>query len=143
MRFDAHLDMKPTAEMIKSHGLGEGGEIQKFVDKECLLVMSPYTPMLSGLMEKSATVGTVIGSGVIEYNSPYARFQYYGKVMIYEPTGSTWAPKDGKKIVTDRKLIHNTSRHPKAGPYWFDRAMQDHKEEILQGAQDIANGGSK
>lgn len=143
MQFDAHLDMKPTAEMIKSHGLGEGGEIQKYVDSECLRVMSPYTPMLSGMMEKSATAGTVIGSGIIEYNSPYARFQYYGKVMIYEPTGSTWAPFGGKKAVIERDLIHNTSRHAKAGPYWFDRAMQDHKEEILQGAQDIANGGSK
>ncbi|SHN03844.1 Minor capsid protein [Anaerosporobacter mobilis DSM 15930] len=141
MRFDAHLDMKPTAEMLKSHGLVEGGEIQKFVDSECLRVMSHYTPMLSGMMEKSATAGTVIGSGTIEYNSPYARFQYYGNVMIYEPTGSTWAPLGGKKVVTDRNLVHNTSRHPKAGPFWFDRAMQDHKEEILQGAQEIASRG--
>lgn len=141
MRFDAHLDMKPTAEMLKSHGLGKYGEIQKFVDSECLRVMSPYTPMLSGMMEKSATAGTVIGSGAIEYNSPYARFQYYGNVMIYEPTGSTWAPLGGKKVVVDRKLVHNTSRHPKAGPYWFDRAIQDHKEEILEGAQKIARGG--
>lgn len=142
MRFDAHLDMKPTAEMIRSHGLGEGGQIQKFVDSECLRVMSPYTPMASsGMLEKSATAGTVIGSGVIEYNSPYARFQYYGKVMIYEPTGSTWAPLGGKKVVTYRNLVHSTARHPKAGPFWFDRAIQDHKEEILQGAQEIASRG--
>ena len=141
MQFDAHLDMKPTAEMLKSHGLGEGGEIQKFVDSECKRVMEPYTPMISGMMIDSVEIGTVIGSGVIEYTSPYARFQYYGNVMIYEPTGSTWAPLGGKKVVTDRKLVHNTSRHPKAGPYWFDRAMQDHKEEILEGAQKIARGG--
>lgn len=143
MQFDAHLVMKPTAEMIKSHGLGEGGEIQKFVDSECKRVMEPYTPMISGMMIDSVEVGTVIGSGVIEYTSPYARFQYYGNVMIYEPTGSTWAPLGGKKVVTDKKLVHNTSRHPKAGPLWFDRSMADHKEEIRQGAQDIANGGSK
>lgn len=141
MQFDAHLDMKPTAEMLKSHGLGEGGEIQKFVDSECKRVMEPYTPMISGMMIDSVEIGTVIGSGVIEYTSPYARFQYYGNVMIYEPTGSTWAPLGGKKVVIDRKLVHNTSRHPKAGPYWFDRAMQDHKEEILEGAQKIARGG--
>ncbi|WP_455715335.1 minor capsid protein [Anaerosporobacter sp.] len=141
MQFDAHLDMKPTAEMLKSHGLGEGGEIQKYVDSECLRVMAPYTPMLNGMMEKSATTGTVIGSGVIEYNSPYARFQYYGKVMIYEPTGSTWAPFGGKKVVTDKNLVHNKSRHPQSGPKWFDRAMQDHKQEILKGAQDIASRG--
>lgn len=140
MMFDAQLNMKPTKEMLKSHGLGEGGEIQKFVDSECLRVMSPYTPMVSGMLEKSATSGTVIGSGAIEYNSPYDRFQYYGKVMIYEPTGSTWAPQNGKKIVTDRDLVHNKSRHPQAGPYWFDRAMADHKDEIRDGAQKIVRG---
>jgi hypothetical protein len=141
MQFDAHLDMKPTEELIKSHGLGEGGKIQKFVDSECLRVMSPYTPMLSGMMDKSATAGTIIGSGVIEYNSPYARFQYYGKVMIDPNTGSTWAPYGGKKVVTEKDLLHNKSRHPQAGPKWFDRAMQDHKEDILAGAQKIVRGG--
>ncbi|WP_167957963.1 minor capsid protein [Anaerosporobacter faecicola] len=141
MQFNAHLDMKPTAEMVKSHGLGKYGEIQKFVDSECLRVMSNYTPMLTGAMEKSATAGTVIGSGVIEYISPSARFQYYGNVMIDPNTGSTWAPKGGKKVVTDRKLVHNKSRHPQAGPLWFERAMKDHKEEILKGAQEIASRG--
>ncbi len=55
---------------------------QQFVDSECIRLMVPYTPMLSGQMMQSATRGTVIGSGEIKYNSPYARYQYYGQVHL-------------------------------------------------------------
>ena len=50
---------------------------QEFVDSECLRYMNPLTPRRTGTMIKSATLGTVIGSGVIEYLAPYARRQYY------------------------------------------------------------------
>lgn len=50
---------------------------QQFVDSECLRYMSPLTPRRTGFMIKSATLGTVIGSGDIEYLAPYARRQYY------------------------------------------------------------------
>ena len=50
---------------------------QEFVDSECLRYMNTLTPRLTGFMIKSATLGTVIGSGSIEYLAPYARRQYY------------------------------------------------------------------
>ena len=50
---------------------------QSFVDSECLRYMNPLTPRRTGMMIKSATLGTVIGSGCIEYLVPYARRQYY------------------------------------------------------------------
>lgn len=50
---------------------------QMFVDSECLRYMSPLTPRLTGMMIKSASLGTVVGSGYIEYLTPYARRQYY------------------------------------------------------------------
>lgn len=50
---------------------------QEFVDSECLRYMNPMTPRLTGGEAKSATRGTVVGSGSIEYLVPYARRQYY------------------------------------------------------------------
>ncbi len=50
---------------------------QQFVDSECLRYMNPLTPRRTGAMIKSATLGTVSGSGSIEYLTPYARRQYY------------------------------------------------------------------
>lgn len=50
---------------------------QQFVDSECLRYMNRLTPRLTGTLIKSGSLGTVIGSGEIEYLAPYARRQYY------------------------------------------------------------------
>ena len=50
---------------------------QEFVDSECIRYMNPLTPRLTGVLIKSATIGTFIGSGEIEYLAPYGRRQYY------------------------------------------------------------------
>ena len=39
--------------------------------------MNPETPRRTGVLIKSATLGTVIGSGEINQIAPYARRQYY------------------------------------------------------------------
>ena len=141
MQFNIELKMKTTDEIVRVHGLGENGDVQKFIDAECIRYMDKYTPMITGTMIDSAITGTVIGSGLIEYANPYARFQYYGKVMTTED-GRVWAKKDEEKpIITGRNLVHNKSRHPQAGPFWFERMKADYKETILEGAQKIARGG--
>lgn len=50
---------------------------QEFVDHECIRRMNPETPRRTGMLVKSATLGTVIGSGEINQIAPYARRQYY------------------------------------------------------------------
>lgn len=136
--FTAHLNIKPTEEMKRAHGLGYGGAIQRYIDSECIRRMSPYTPMLSGVLDKSATLGTVIGSGEIHQDTPYSRFQYYGKVMTTED-GRVWARKnEAKPIVTNRDLVHNKSRHQNAGPRWFERMATAEREDILNGVQEVA-----
>jgi hypothetical protein len=97
--------------------------------------------MLNGVLVKSVTIGTKIGSGEINQNTPYARYQYYGKLMISSLTGSSYATHGEKKVLTDRDLLHNASRHPQSGPYWFERMKADHKDKILEGAQKVADRG--
>ncbi len=50
---------------------------QKYVDSECIRRMAPETPFRTGVLRKSATMGTTIGSGEINQIAPYARRQYY------------------------------------------------------------------
>lgn len=50
---------------------------QAFVDQECIRRMAPETPRRTGILVKSATLGTAIGSGEINQIAPYARRQYY------------------------------------------------------------------
>ena len=138
MQFSGKLEIKPTDLMLKDRGLQDMGPVQKFIDSECINKMIPYTPMLSGLLSNSAPrLGTKIGSGKIEYFSPYARYQYYGKLMVSSTTGSAWS-KGESKVLTDKDLVHNKSKHPQAGPFWFERMKADKKEEILQGARKLA-----
>lgn len=132
-----------STDIIKSErGLEPHGAVQKYIDNEVINKMSPYTPFLTGAMEKSATKGTVIGSGEIVYTSPYARFQYYGKLMLAS-NGSSWARKGETKQLTDIDLNYTKSEHPLSGAFWFERMKADKSQQILEGAQKIADRGGK
>lgn len=113
---------------------------QKFVDSECIRLMVPYTPTLNTMLRKSATLGTKIGSGKIQYTSPYARYQYYGKLMVSSRTGSAYASSGESKVLTEVDLKYNKSKAPLAGALWFERMKADKKEQILRGAAAIMGG---
>lgn len=137
MQFNGDFKIKSTDILKKNRGLDDFGKVQQFIDSETIRLMAPYTPMLSGVLEKS-TAPTVIGSGLIQQNTPYARFQYYGKLMVSSVTGSAWARHGESKVLTDTDLVYNTSRHPLAGKMWFERFKADHKDEVLKGAREAA-----
>ena len=115
--------------------------VQKYVDSECIRLMVRYTPMQNGILMKVAVLGTKIGSGRIYYNSPYARYQYYGKLMVSSVTGSAYAKSGESKVLTDKDLKYNTSRHPLAQRLWFEAMKSDKKEQILRGAAAVARRG--
>ena len=70
----ARLEWNPgfSSEMASNFSDAQG-----FVDSECIRRMNPETPRRTGALIKSATLGTVIGSGEINQITPYARRQYY------------------------------------------------------------------
>lgn len=73
---------KVTAKLEWKDGFGPEYEgkfdrKQAFIDQECIRRMAPETPRLSGMLVKSATLGTAIGTGEIHQVAPYARRQYY------------------------------------------------------------------
>lgn len=70
----AKLEWNPGFEPSMEKGFENA---QEFVDSECVRRMNPETPRRSGVLIKSATLGTVIGSGEINQIAPYARRQYY------------------------------------------------------------------
>lgn len=144
-QFNGYLDIKNIVTLGKERGLGDMGRVQTFVDSECIRLMAPYTPFLNGVLEKSATLSTAIGSGEVRQNTPYARYQYYGQVYgpnipVFENgmIVGYFSPKGQKKHPTGRPLNYSHARHPKAGPMWFDRMKADHKDDILNGARKVA-----
>ena len=91
----------------------------------------PFVPMLTGSLKNRARV---VGNAIV-YPGPYARFLYYGKVMVDPNTGSTWAPLGGTKVVTDRNLVFTTDFHPQAQDHWFEASKAQNMEKWLRVAQ--------
>ena len=114
------ITVKPTAELLRRRGLESGGRVQQVIDSEVLRRSSPLTPYLGGDLERSGVCGTVIGSGEVVYNVPYGRTQYYGKTKSGKPFNYT------------------TTKHARAGSYWFERMKAEHKEDILRLAKEEA-----
>lgn len=98
---------------------------------------SPYVPFLTGSLD---TRTRVVGNTVI-YPAPYARFLYYGKVMVDPNTGSTYAPKGGTKVVTDRDLVFTTDFHPQAQSHWFEASKAQNLDKWIRVAQKAVNNG--
>ena len=98
--------------VIKSRGLGEGGEVQKFIDTQCLQLCEPKVPKDTGALIQSGIINTVIGSGQVKYSTPYARRWYY--------------------------MEANFQGAPERGTYWFERMKAQYKDQILDGAKKIA-----
>lgn len=91
----------------------------------------PFVPALTGSLTQHTSV---VGSEVI-YPGPYARFLYYGKVMVDPNTGSTYAPKDGTKVLTDRNLVFTKSMHAQAQAHWFEASKAQNLEKWVRVAE--------
>lgn len=149
-----------------SANMNSGFELaQQEIDKDCIELMKPYTPFKKGMLENSATIHTVTGSGQIMQVTPYARYLYYGKVygpnfpIVQERDGTKhivfgrysgdgtiigWrSPKGRKKHPTGRRLHYSKDKHPLAGKMWFERMKADRKGDILQAAAKILGSNVK
>ena len=114
--------IKSTEQLLRERGIEKGGKVQKFIDSEVIRCMDPFTPFRNGYLKKSATLGTVIGSGLIKYVAPYARSNYY------ENAG---------------RGTEGTQRGGRRGRKWFERMKRVHLSSILDGAAKLAGARRK
>ena len=103
---------------MRKLGIDEGGRVQKFIDSECLRLSTQFAPKDTNMLIESATLNTQIGSGEVRYRTPYARRLYYHPEYNF-----------------------SQEKNPQAGAYWFERMKAQYKDQILKGAQQIANQG--
>lgn len=89
---------------------------------------SPYVPALTGSLDQR----TSVEENQIIYPGPYARFLYYGKVMVDPATGSPFAPKGGTKVVTDKDLVFNKAMHSQAQSYWFEASKAENLDKWIR-----------
>lgn len=88
--------------------------VQAFIDSECLRLCDPLVPKDTGILKQSGIMHTKIGSGQLEYRTPYARRWYY--------------------------MPASFSEAPERGNYWFERMKAQYKQQILAGSKKVAGG---
>ena len=86
-------------------------EKQKIIDSEVLRMCSPLVPLRTGMLERSGTLGPLLGPGAVKYIAPYARRQYYN-------TATT------------------RSYDPRRGGKWFERMKTANKDRIKKLLED-------
>lgn len=145
--------LKATMEIDLSRMENHLKNAQYELDSTIMEDMVPFMPMQAGIFidETRARSDAIAGSGkVVAAAPPYGRFLYYGKTMVDETTGSTWARRGAKKVLvseysgkTNAKedLQFAKSSHPNATSKWFEEAKRRHLFEWILKTKKKAGGG--
>lgn len=112
--------MKPTSEIKARLGIEPNGRVQNFFTNTCYKHMDKYVPKDEGNLRTIVDVE----SNSITYESPYAKYQYYGM------------RDDGTHIVKNYTT-------PGTGPYWDKRMVSAEMQDIVKEVQNYVNRGGK
>lgn len=111
------IKLKPTSQIKARLGIQPNGRVQKFFTNTCYKHMDKYVPMREGNLRTIVD----INSDNIVYESPYARYQYYGM------------RNDGSRVVTKYTT-------PGTGPYWDKRMVSAEMQDVVKEVQDYIGG---
>ena len=114
------VKMQPTSKIISRLGIEPNGKVQKFYTNTCYKYMDKYVPMDEGNLRTVVD----IQPNSITYESPYAKYQYYG------------IRKDGT-----HKVVNYTT--PGTGTYWDKRMVSAEMQDVVKEVQDYINRGGK
>lgn len=112
------VTMKPISQIKARLGLEPNGRVQKFFTQTCYNHMDKYVPMDKGNLRTIVD----LEDSTITYESPYARYQYYGE------------SEDGS-----HKVKKYTT--PGTGPYWDRRMVSAEIDQVVKEVQNYINGG--
>lgn len=111
------VKMKPANVIIAKLGLEPNGRVQRFFTNSCYKHMDKYVPMDEGNLRTIVDVQP----NSITYESPYARYQYYG------------VREDGTHQVKNYTT-------PGTGPYWDKQMWSAEGQEVVKEVQKLFGG---
>ena len=125
LKFEVHADLSEVMAQKLAEASTKGEHaVAVQVQKDT----SPYVPFLTGSLDQRTRVD---GSQVI-YPGPYARYLYYGKLMVDPATGSSYATKGATKVLTDKNLVFNKASHANAQAHWFEASKAENLEKWIR-----------
>ena len=102
--------------------------VKKFANNSFYKAMQQYVPAYTTTLYTNVT----IDENGIRFKSPYARYLYYGKLMVSPTTGSSWASYGEKKVLTDINLKYSKEVHGLATSHWGEEAWIAKKDIIAK-----------
>ena len=133
-KFNVKVKMNSANKIIKDHGLDINGRATRFLRDEADRLMNPFVPMDNGMLRRNKTYPN---ASTIKYTSPYAHYQYTGKLMLTK-SGSSYAKKGEKKFYTSKKLKYHTSG---TGDHWEKLMLQRHRNDLTKDVQNYIDSG--
>lgn len=125
---------------IKSRLKSQTKQARRLLKNEIAKDTERFVPMQGGYLKNSIIHSLQSDDDYIIYNTPYARFLYYGFVMIGKITHRPWAKRGETKIKTDRKLNYGKV-HPLACSHWFERSKALYKKNWLKITKKVYKNG--
>ena len=119
------IQFNPIQKIIVSRGLNRNGKVQLLLANEVAKHSDPYVPFRSGALRKTKVIAS--DGTYVQYITPYARYHWYGKLMV----GT--APK----TVTDTDMTYQGA--PMRGPKWAMRMWKDRGKQIVKKLQREVN----
>lgn len=113
---------------------------QYLLDVQVMIDMEHRMPRQTGQFIQLTKARSVAHAGtgkVIAGAPPFGHFLYVGKVMVDPVTGSPWARKGTRKILTDRDLKF---WYPGAVPHWFEAAKAERLQDWQRLVGDVLGG---
>ena len=111
------VKLKPTSQIKARLGIEPNGRVQKFFTNSCYKHMDKYIPLDKGNLRTIVD----IEDNSITYESPYAKYQYYG------------VRQDGTHQVQNYTT-------PGTGTYWDKRMVSAEIDDVVKEVQDYIGG---
>lgn len=111
------VKLNPTSQIKARLGIEPNGRVQKFFTNTCYKHMDKYVPKDEGNLRTIVD----IQPDSITYESPYAKYQYYGM------------RNDGTHVVKNYTT-------PGTGKYWDKRMVSAEMQDVVKEVQDYVGG---
>lgn len=96
-------------------------QARKILKNEVVKDTDKFVPMRVGNLKNSAINSISRDNDYIIYKGPYARFLYFGRVMVGIHSNRPWAKKGEIKKVINKPLTYGGA-HPLACARWFEKS---------------------
>lgn len=139
---DGRINIQISSDRIMRNVL----KAQEYLDQQVLNDCEQYIPYRNDGLRESGNTNTVVGSGVVQWKTPYAHYQYEG-IKYVDPVShasQSYVPNVGyrsrqyvRKVPSGEPLQYHTEG---TGDHWFETAKAANGKEWIQNVKKIAGG---